>query len=108
MRLAEENVTLLQLLVREENLRALIDAAFQETGAAHSARSHSAAECQARAALQRLVENDAATIRGKTEALVWQFTKPGEFHYACLVGHHFEDGMAGQINVVATGRSSKP
>jgi len=39
---------------------------------------------------------------GRTETLTWQFTKPGEFHYACLVGHHFEDGMAGQINVVKT------
>lgn len=38
---------------------------------------------------------------GKSETLDWQFTQPGEFHYACLVGHHFEDGMAGQINVVA-------
>ena len=38
---------------------------------------------------------------GKTETLDWQFTQPGEFHYACLVGHHLEDGMAGQINVVA-------
>jgi uncharacterized cupredoxin-like copper-binding protein len=38
---------------------------------------------------------------GKSETLDWQFTKPGVFHYACLVGHHLEDGMAGQINVVA-------
>lgn len=42
---------------------------------------------------------------GKTETLDWQFTQPGEFHYACLVGHHFEDGMAGQISVVAAGRA---
>jgi uncharacterized cupredoxin-like copper-binding protein len=38
---------------------------------------------------------------GKTETIVWQFTKAGDFYYACLVGHHFEDGMSGKITVVA-------
>jgi uncharacterized cupredoxin-like copper-binding protein/Spy/CpxP family protein refolding chaperone len=37
---------------------------------------------------------------GKTATLVWQFTKPGEFHYACLVPGHFEAGMVGRIRVV--------
>jgi len=36
---------------------------------------------------------------GKTRALVWQFTNPGEFHYGCLVPGHFEAGMVGKINV---------
>jgi len=36
---------------------------------------------------------------GKTGALVWQFTHPGEFHYACLVPGHFEAGMLGKIRV---------
>ena len=36
---------------------------------------------------------------GKTGALVWQFTKPGAFHYACLVPGHFEAGMLGTIKV---------
>jgi uncharacterized cupredoxin-like copper-binding protein len=36
---------------------------------------------------------------GKTGALVWQFTSPGEFHYACLVPGHFEAGMVGKIRV---------
>ena len=36
---------------------------------------------------------------GKTGALVWQFTNPGEFHYACLVPGHFEAGMLGRIQV---------
>ena len=30
---------------------------------------------------------------GKTMAIVWQFTKPGEFHYGCLVAGHFDAGM---------------
>ena len=36
---------------------------------------------------------------GKTASLVWQFTRPGEFHYACLVPGHFEAGMVGGIKV---------
>ncbi len=36
---------------------------------------------------------------GKTETMVWQFTKPGEFHYGCLVPGHFESGMIGRIRV---------
>ena len=37
---------------------------------------------------------------GKKEQLVWQFTKPGEFHYACLIPGHFEAGMVGKLKVV--------
>ena len=36
---------------------------------------------------------------GKTETMVWQFTKPGEFHYGCLIPGHFEAGMIGRIRV---------
>jgi uncharacterized cupredoxin-like copper-binding protein len=38
---------------------------------------------------------------GKTETMVWQFTKAGEFYYGCLVPGHFEAGMIGKMNVVA-------
>jgi uncharacterized cupredoxin-like copper-binding protein len=38
---------------------------------------------------------------GKTETVVWKFTKTGEFHYGCLVPGHFEAGMIGRIRVVA-------
>jgi uncharacterized cupredoxin-like copper-binding protein len=38
---------------------------------------------------------------GKTGTVVWQFTKPGEFHYACLVAGHLEAGMVGTVKVVA-------
>ncbi len=37
---------------------------------------------------------------GKTGSMVWQFTKPGEFNYGCLVPGHFEAGMIGRIRVV--------
>ncbi len=36
---------------------------------------------------------------GKTRAIVWQFTKPGEFYYGCLIPGHFEAGMIGKITV---------
>jgi uncharacterized cupredoxin-like copper-binding protein len=42
---------------------------------------------------------------GKSGVMVWQFSQPGEFHYACLVEDHFELGMYGKI-VVAGAPSS--
>jgi len=36
---------------------------------------------------------------GKTQTMVWQFTKAGEFHYGCLVPGHFEAGMIGKVTV---------
>ena len=36
---------------------------------------------------------------GKTETIVWQFSKGGEFHFGCLLPGHFEAGMVGKINV---------
>jgi uncharacterized cupredoxin-like copper-binding protein len=36
---------------------------------------------------------------GKSGVLGWQFTKPGEFFFACLVPGHFEAGMIGKITV---------
>jgi uncharacterized cupredoxin-like copper-binding protein len=37
---------------------------------------------------------------GKTERIVWQFTKAGEFYYGCLIPGHFEAGMVGKISVI--------
>jgi uncharacterized cupredoxin-like copper-binding protein len=37
---------------------------------------------------------------GKTTEIFWQFTKPGEFHYGCLIPGHLEAGMVGRIKVV--------
>ena len=36
---------------------------------------------------------------GKTEVIVWQFTKAGNFKFACLVAGHSEAGMVGDIVV---------
>ena len=36
---------------------------------------------------------------GKSGELAWQFTKAGEFFYACLIPGHFEAGMIGKVKV---------
>jgi uncharacterized cupredoxin-like copper-binding protein len=38
---------------------------------------------------------------GETGEMFWQFTKAGEFYFACLVPGHYEAGMFGTIKVVA-------
>ena len=35
----------------------------------------------------------------KTGEIVWQFTTPGEFQFACLQPGHFEAGMVGRVTV---------
>jgi uncharacterized cupredoxin-like copper-binding protein len=36
---------------------------------------------------------------GKRGEIGWQFTKPGEFYYGCLIPGHFEAGMVGKVTV---------
>lgn len=36
---------------------------------------------------------------GASGDIVWQFTQPGEFQFACLIPGHFEAGMVGSIVV---------
>jgi uncharacterized cupredoxin-like copper-binding protein len=36
---------------------------------------------------------------GKHDELVWQFTRAGEFFYACLIPGHLEAGMIAKITV---------
>jgi uncharacterized cupredoxin-like copper-binding protein len=36
---------------------------------------------------------------GKEGEIVWQFTKPGQFYYACLIPGHMEAGMVSKISV---------
>lgn len=36
---------------------------------------------------------------GKKEEMVWQFTKTGDYYFACLIPGHFEAGMIGKIKV---------
>jgi uncharacterized cupredoxin-like copper-binding protein len=36
---------------------------------------------------------------GKRGDIVWQFTQPGRFQFACLIPGHFEAGMVGNVIV---------
>jgi uncharacterized cupredoxin-like copper-binding protein len=36
---------------------------------------------------------------GKSETIVWQFTKTGDFRYACLIPGHLEAGMIDKITI---------
>ncbi len=36
---------------------------------------------------------------GQTAEIIWTFSRPGEFEFACLVGDHYERGMKGTITV---------
>ncbi len=36
---------------------------------------------------------------GATAPMAWEFTKPGEFHFGCLIPGHFEAGMVGRVIV---------
>lgn len=45
---------------------------------------------------------DASSARvapGKTAEIIWQFTKPGKFLYACLIPGHWDAGMQGSVTV---------
>lgn len=37
---------------------------------------------------------------GKTEEIIWQFTRAGNFDFACLIAGHFDAGMVGKIRVL--------
>ena len=38
-------------------------------------------------------------LPGASGAVVWQFTRAGEFQFGCLVPGHFEAGMVGKVTV---------
>ena len=38
---------------------------------------------------------------GKTGQMVWNFNRPGDFDFACLIAGHYQAGMVGKIKVVA-------
>jgi uncharacterized cupredoxin-like copper-binding protein len=43
--------------------------------------------------------NMAHVTPGKAGDIVWQFTRAGEFQFACLQPGHFEAGMVGKVTV---------
>lgn len=45
-------------------------------------------------------EANMAHVKPNTDGeIVWQFTKAGEFQFACLIPGHFEAGMVGSVTV---------
>jgi uncharacterized cupredoxin-like copper-binding protein len=38
---------------------------------------------------------------GKQGTLVWNFNRPGDFDFACLIAGHYQAGMVGKIKVAA-------
>ena len=43
---------------------------------------------------------NAQTIEpGKDAVILWRFSKPGEFEFACLIPGHYEAGMHGKVIV---------
>ncbi len=43
---------------------------------------------------------------GKSGELVWNFNRPGEFDFACLIAGHYQAGMVGKIKVIANMKGS--
>lgn len=57
-----------------------------------------------------MTHNDANMLRvapGKSGEVIWAFTKPGKFLYACLVPGHWEAGMQGTVEVTAAPGEAK-
>ena len=44
---------------------------------------------------------------GARGELVWNFNRPGEFEFACLIAGHFEAGMVGTVKVIAKKESAR-
>lgn len=40
---------------------------------------------------------------GKQSSLVWNFNRPGDFDFACLIAGHYQAGMVGKIRVLTAG-----
>ncbi len=51
--------------------------------------------------------NQASVEPGKSGELVWQFTKPGTFDFACLQAGHHEAGMKGRVVVSGAGAAAR-
>jgi len=52
-----------------------------------------------------MIHNDASSVQvapGKSADIVWQFSKSGEFLFACLIPGHREAGMEGSVTVTVT------
>lgn len=60
---------------------------------------HSEAMMKHRGGMEHEAPNMVHVAAGKSVEVVWQFTKTGEFQFACLLPGHFEAGMSGKVVV---------
>ena len=44
---------------------------------------------------------------GKSGEIVWNFNRPGDFDFACLIPGHYQAGMVGKVTVVEAKMASK-
>ncbi|WBY01341.1 cupredoxin family protein [Ramlibacter tataouinensis] len=44
---------------------------------------------------------------GASGEIVWNFNRPGEFDFACLIPGHYQAGMVGKIKVIARKESKR-
>ena len=49
--------------------------------------------------MQHVDPNQVSVEPGTTGELIWKFTKPGTFDFACLQAGHYDAGMRGQVVV---------
>ena len=42
---------------------------------------------------------------GKAGEIIWNFNRPGDFDFACLIAGHYQAGMVGKIKVIAAQKS---
>ncbi|MFM9434165.1 putative cupredoxin-like copper-binding protein [Janthinobacterium sp. CG_23.3] len=101
MRFTPSNLTVRQ----GETIRFVVS---NKGGALHEMVLGSMAQLKAHGAMMREhpgMEHDdpymAHVKPGGQQQMVWQFTKAGEFNFACLAPGHFEAGMIGKIRVSA-------
>lgn len=52
--------------------------------------------------------NTAGVAPGETGEVVWQFTRAGAVHFACLHPGHYEAGMKGSVEVASAAQGEKP
>ena len=75
----------------------LVDHEFLIDTVANNARHK--AEMQKNPEMAHEEPNGARLKPGTTKEILWRFTKPGSFEFACLLPGHYESGMKGVVAI---------
>jgi uncharacterized cupredoxin-like copper-binding protein len=65
-------------------------------------KADNAAHARMMAAMPEMKHDDANAVTiapGRSESLLWRFTKAGTVEFACLIPGHYEAGMRGAVTV---------